>query len=268
MELTQGTTQYYFICPKCSKTVKIPYESHGNWQVFPAKVSCPECKKDISKPFFQALLLKGFKYKRSRSVGMVENKKVPEIGTAENPAVDTETLTFREALKRLKYKEQMFVLEYVKDFNGSRAATVAGYSQRTARIKASELLTIVNIQITLAAFFNERRKTAKKTVDDIEHFLETVIFTPITEILTFTRDGLSFVKDSDEMSEDAKMILEGVEFSENLSGINVKVRMCNKLKAAKLLGQQKGMFRQKIDVNVKRETYEQWRIRVGMDKEE
>jgi phage terminase small subunit len=161
----------------------------------------------------------------------------------------------------------MFVLEYIKDFNGARAATVAGYSQRNARIRASDLLTKRNIQIALAAFFNERRKLAKKTVDDIEHFLEKVVFTPITDIITFTRDGLTFIKDSDEMSEDAKAALESVEFSENLSGVNVKVRMSDKLKAAKLLGMQLGMFRHKVDVSVKKESYEQWRIRVGMDKE-
>ncbi len=252
-----------FICPNCSKAIQIPYEVKGSWQVFPAKVSCSECKKDISRPIFEALLLKGLKFKRSRFVG----RTATEAGSPENPVVETGVLTFEEACRRLKPKEQMFLLEYVKDFNAARAATMAGYSRHRARRTGYDLVTKRDIQIAFTAFFSERRKKAIKTVDDIQRELEKVGFTDITDVISFTREGLTFIKDSDEISEDARAALESVEFSENLSGINVKVKMRDKIAALKLLGLQLGMFRQKVDVTEKRETYEQWRIRVGIDKE-
>ena len=43
----------------------------------------------------------------------------------------------------------MFCREYIVDMNGSRAATAAGYSKKTARTQASMMLTKLNIQTYL-----------------------------------------------------------------------------------------------------------------------
>jgi len=47
--------------------------------------------------------------------------------------------------KKLTRKQKAFCIEYVKDFNGQKAAERAGYSQRTARNTASRLLKIDTI---------------------------------------------------------------------------------------------------------------------------
>jgi hypothetical protein len=88
------------------------------------------------------------------------------------------------------------------------------------------------------ASFNERRKKAVKTLDDVQRRLEKIAFPDITAVITFTRDGLTFIKDSDEIPEDARAAIESVESSENLPGINVKVKMRDQIAALKLLDMQ------------------------------
>jgi len=47
---------------------------------------------------------------------------------------------------KLTAKQEMFCREYIIDFNGTRAAIAAGYSQKAAKEQASENLTKPNIQ--------------------------------------------------------------------------------------------------------------------------
>jgi len=176
-----------------------------------------------------------------------------------------EPKTFDEALSVLNPKERIFLLEHIKDFNGQRSAIAAGYSKKTARSKASQLLTKVNIQKALQCFFEDRKRNALKTADDVQRELEKIGFSNLTDVLSFTRDGLTLAKDSDGLSEEVKAAIKGVKFSENNSVIQVGVDMHDKVAALKLLGLQQGMFRQKLDVSMQVETYEQRRKRLGLD---
>ena len=46
----------------------------------------------------------------------------------------------------LTNKQEFFCDEYLVDFNATRAAKVAGYSEKTARSQGQRLLTNVDIQ--------------------------------------------------------------------------------------------------------------------------
>ena len=52
--------------------------------------------------------------------------------------------------KQLNPKQAQFCQEYVIDHNGTQAAIRAGYSVKSARVKASQLLTKVNIKHCIA----------------------------------------------------------------------------------------------------------------------
>jgi phage terminase small subunit len=54
--------------------------------------------------------------------------------------------TISEEFQRLEERQKLFVNEYLKDFNGTQAAIRAGYSEKTANVIASNLLTKVNIK--------------------------------------------------------------------------------------------------------------------------
>ena len=51
---------------------------------------------------------------------------------------------------RISNKQKIFINEYVKSWNATKAAIAAGYSAKTATSKASQLLTKVNIKEEIA----------------------------------------------------------------------------------------------------------------------
>ncbi len=69
----------------------------------------------------------------------------------------------------LNDRERKFVESYCSDakFNGTKAAINAGYSEKTARSKASQLLTKVNIQDAVQDFMNKESEKASVTVQSL-----------------------------------------------------------------------------------------------------
>lgn len=59
-------------------------------------------------------------------------------------------------MSKLTPKQQRFVDEYLVDLNGTQAAIRAGYSAKTARSKAAQLLAKVNIEQAIQARMGER----------------------------------------------------------------------------------------------------------------
>ena len=55
-------------------------------------------------------------------------------------------------------KERSFIIEYLKDFNGARAAIKAGYSRKAAKEIASRLLTKANIKESIEKALAKRQE--------------------------------------------------------------------------------------------------------------
>jgi len=72
--------------------------------------------------------------------------------------------------KKLRPKQKKFIAEYLKDQNGTQAAIRAGYSVRSARAIACELLTIPDIQAEIGAEIAERAMGADEVLQRLaEH---------------------------------------------------------------------------------------------------
>lgn len=72
-------------------------------------------------------------------------------------------------MKELSAKHKIFCDEYLKDFNGTRAAIAAGYKKETATVAASRLLILANIK----AYLEEKGKElSKKRGISLEMILE------------------------------------------------------------------------------------------------
>lgn len=78
------------------------------------------------------------------------------------------------ALDQLEEQQQLFVLEYMKDLNGTNAAIRANYSEKTARQQASRLLSNVNIQNAIAELKSERNERLNI---DADYVIKTVVET-------------------------------------------------------------------------------------------
>jgi phage terminase small subunit len=58
-------------------------------------------------------------------------------------------------------KQRRFVAEYLKDLNATQAAIRAGYSEKTAKVQASRLLTKANVASAVAAGTSKQLETAE-----------------------------------------------------------------------------------------------------------
>jgi len=85
---------------------------------------------------------------------------------------------------KLTAKQQRFASEYLIDLNATRAAIRAGYSEKTAKVQASQLLTKLNIKAYVDA---HQKAVSKKTVCDaawlLDH-LHAIATAKIGDILT------------------------------------------------------------------------------------
>ena len=64
-------------------------------------------------------------------------------------------------------KQKQFCEEYIIDLNGTQAAIRAGYSKKTARAIANELLTKLDIQEYIQNIKNERSERVKYSQDEL-----------------------------------------------------------------------------------------------------
>ncbi len=74
--------------------------------------------------------------------------------------------------KELSNQEQTFADTYIhNNFNGTDAALTAGYSEKTARVQASQLLTRLNIKTYIKKRINElldnREELQKQWIDNV-----------------------------------------------------------------------------------------------------
>lgn len=69
--------------------------------------------------------------------------------------------------KKLTQQQELFCREYVIDYNGTKAARRAGYSEKTARSQASRLLTNDNILSRIHAIQIEELKKLSVTPESV-----------------------------------------------------------------------------------------------------
>ena len=67
----------------------------------------------------------------------------------------------------LNEKQKQFCEEYIIDLNGTQAAIRAGYSKKTARAIANELLTKLDIQEYICELKNKRSERFKYSQDEL-----------------------------------------------------------------------------------------------------
>ena len=88
-------------------------------------------------------------------------------------------------MSKLTAKQQRFVDEYLIDLNASQAAVRAGYSEHSARITASKLLTKANIQ---QAVNEGQAQRSQKTKIDAAWVLEQAAQSYITNSTEYMDD--------------------------------------------------------------------------------
>jgi len=98
--------------------------------------------------------------------------------------------------------QEKFCREYIIDFNGKQSAIRAGYSEKGADSKASQLLALVKVQERIAELQEARIKRSEINADYVLNTIKEVI-----------DDGKQKVydKDGNEVLQDKAAVLKGCE---------------------------------------------------------
>lgn len=140
----------------------------------------------------------------------------------------------------LNDQQRIFCNEYVIDRNGARAAIRAGYSPKTARSKASQLLTNINVKKYVEERLGDAIKRLEIQQDRVYRELVRVGLANIQDVVSWS-DGRVTFKDSAALNEDitaavtevkrtVKKIPYGDEYIEEEQ---MSLRMADKYRALK-----------------------------------
>lgn len=151
-------------------------------------------------------------------------------------------------MRDLTEKQKVFVSEYLKDFNGSRAYKVAYpdcKTDATARVNASKLLTNTNIS---EAIREKADKQLEKVDVDVSYIIKNIVeitercmqHEPVTEYDPVNKE---YVQVTAELFDE-----NGNPAGE--TGV-YQFNARDGLKGLELLGKYKNIFKENVDVNVK-----------------
>ena len=158
-------------------------------------------------------------------------------------------------MARKNSRHEIFAREYVKDLNGTRAAIAAGYGEKGAHVRASQLLRNRKVQGLLA-------KLTKKHADKLDLSAEKVLselsrmgFSNFLDYVNITEEGDAFVDLSGLTQEQAAAIQE-VTVNEYVEGKGkharkvkrTKLKLVDKIRSLELLRKHLKLFTERIEV--------------------
>lgn len=152
--------------------------------------------------------------------------------------------------EELTDKQRLFVHEYLKDLNASKAALRAGYSEASAYNQGYELMKMPLVQAEIQKAMDERAERVNisaakilKRLDDIadidigEAYDDNGRLLPIKEMPVHIRKAISSVKVYEDFIDSTKI------------GEIREVKFWDKLKSNELLGKHLKLFTDVLDVN-------------------
>lgn len=153
----------------------------------------------------------------------------------------------------LTAREQRFVNAYLGEAagNGQKAAELAGYAKKSARITASKLLKKANIRAALANKQSRLNEKSEIAVDRVLSELAAVAFSDVRVLF----DDAGNLRPVQQLSDEAARALASVEVAREKTTRRtgsetdvkveesvVKVKQWDKLRALEMIAKLRGMF--------------------------
>ena len=143
-------------------------------------------------------------------------------------------------------QHELFCQEYLIDLNGTKAAKRAKYSEKTARIQASQLLSKLNIQQRIGELQAARAQRLEISQDRVWKELACLGHSNIKKFIAHSAKGYMQFKDLDEISEEDAKAIEAIKVNYDKNTIEFKLH--SKTKTLEMIGRHLGMFMDKFDV--------------------
>lgn len=156
--------------------------------------------------------------------------------------------------KKREFKEAIFLKEYLKHQNGTKAAKAAGYKD-----PANVACKLLKKPYIIADIKEHRAKIMEKYKIDEERVLKEwakMAFSNLGDFLSYTEEGEIVYKNSEELTEDQFAQIQEVSNSKkfhdgDLVGTDVRLKLHDKQKALEALSRHLGLFNDKMKVEVK-----------------
>lgn len=150
-------------------------------------------------------------------------------------------------------KHERFCQEYIIDLNGAKAAERSGYSKKTARTQANQLLTKLDISERVAELKEIRSERTVITQDMVLRELKILAQSDFRDYGEIVKDvahpeGRLKLKCFKEMKGDATKAIKSISEHITKDGIQLKFKLHGKEKPLELLGKHLGMFMDKFDI--------------------
>lgn len=144
-------------------------------------------------------------------------------------------------------KENLFVYEYLKNFEAGKSAVAAGYSPATASSIASQVLRRPHIKLMIA---DAKRERLRKSKIDAQWVLDQLIVQyqfNIDDFLTISDAGKPSYDFSTATPEQLACI-EAMDISPTEWGTKIKIKFPDRLKILNLIGKHTGVdaFSEKV----------------------
>jgi len=157
----------------------------------------------------------------------------------------TETKDRGISWERLNDRQKKFVEEYLKDYNGKRAAIAAGYKPTAASVRASQLLSHPLVK---QAIGKGRHEDLTNTKLDREKILEQLYYNVVRDPLDLVDEEGFFHTDVNLIPERMRACIDRfkvTQYYDEETGTRTQVIECNltsKLQAIDLAMKHKGLF--------------------------
>lgn len=160
--------------------------------------------------------------------------------------------------KNLTVKQKRFCQELIIDDNGKQAAIRAKYSERSAEVTASKLLSNAKVQEYVQKLRDKRSERLEITADRVLKELALIGFSDMKDYLDINEGGEVVLKTFKEMPDGASRVINKVKERKRIvsSGegkgdeividSQLEFGHHDKLKALELIGRNLGMFNDKL----------------------
>lgn len=166
----------------------------------------------------------------------------------------------------LQPRQALFAVEYLVDLNGTQAAIRAGYSVRSARRTATELLSYPHVRAAIDAEIEKQKARITFTADQVMEELARIGFSDMKDFIEIDEGGAIRAFPLDGLAEGKSRIIRKVKEKrvirttkgtvDNPDGDQIldstyEFELCDKVKSLELMARHLGLLHDKQEITGK-----------------
>jgi phage terminase small subunit len=146
-------------------------------------------------------------------------------------------------------RQEIFIREYLKDLNATRAAIAAGYSEKGARVQGVRLLTNANVKARIEELLAKKTDKLDITVEKVLGELSKLAFANMADYTKAQPDGSAYV-DLSNLTREQWAAVQEIQTEEYVEGKGddarnvrkVRFKLTDKKGSLELLGKYLKLF--------------------------